>query len=96
MTNDTCFDFFRHFPGCFLPPSGQGGHFLCLRSIGLPAEEFAIGFGPEVVPRTMVGACRSSQAEHGKDVACTYNMCKDVIKSYRIHNFEAAIMAIMF
>ncbi|CAK9019172.1 unnamed protein product [Durusdinium trenchii] len=27
----------------------EGGHFLCLRSLGLPAEEFAIGFGPEVV-----------------------------------------------
>lgn len=27
----------------------EGGHFLCLRSIGLPAEEFAIGFGPEVI-----------------------------------------------
>ncbi len=25
----------------------EGGHFLCLRSIGLPAEEFAIGFGPQ-------------------------------------------------
>lgn len=28
-------------------PVPQGGHFLCLRSLGLPAEEFAIGFGPE-------------------------------------------------
>lgn len=27
----------------------QGGHFLCLRSIGLPAEEFAIGFGPQAI-----------------------------------------------
>ena len=25
----------------------EAGHFLCLRSIGLPAAEFALGFGPE-------------------------------------------------
>ena len=38
----------QHWPYFLLPSVGQGGHFLCLRSIGLPAEEFAIGFGPEV------------------------------------------------
>eukprot|EP00439_Symbiodinium_sp_Y106_P024912 s2020_g3.t1 len=27
----------------------EAGHFLCMRSIGLPAAEFALGFGPEVV-----------------------------------------------
>jgi len=27
----------------------EAGHFLCARSVGLPALEFAVGFGPEVV-----------------------------------------------
>lgn len=33
----------------------------------------------------------SNQAEHSKDATCAYNTHKDVIKSYRIRNLEAAI-----
>lgn len=33
----------------------EAGHFLCARSVGLPAEEFSLGFGPELLATDVQG-----------------------------------------
>ena len=53
--------------GCFrkVAGHGKGGHFLCLRSIGLPAEEFAIGFGPQAMSNCALSNLRNQMIDSG-------------------------------